>query len=268
MDEVFKILIDYGYAVLFLWFFVKQFGAPLPGTPVQLAAGALVGLGELNFFWVLLITLAASTFGDTFMYALGRARGVRVLKFFCRIALEPDYCVRQTQNAFASRGASLLLYAKFVPGLSAVAQPLAGVEGISLRKFLIFNSLGTVLQAFVITALGYVFSNQLELVAARMAEAGTWFVALAAFALGAYLMWKYMQRRRFIRSLRAERISAEELKGRLDAGEEVFIVDLRRQIEFENTPETIPGALHVATEAIDSRADAIPRDRPIVLYCT
>lgn len=268
MEEAFQNLVRHGYLVLFLWLLVKQAGVPVPGTPILLAAGALVGAGKLGFVPALAVTLAASTVGDSLWYALGRWRGLRVLKFFCRVALEPDYCVRKTQNAFARRGAWLLLYAKFLPGLSAVAQPLAGIEGIKPARFLVLNSLGTLLHGGFFIALGLAFSDQLEAVAARLAETGKWFAVLLAAFFTAYLGWKFFERRRFIRSLRGARITPSELKNKLDSGEDVFVIDLRRRIEFDDAPEVIPGALHVVAEELDDRQHEIPRNRSIVLYCT
>ena len=57
-----------------------------------------------------------------------------------------------------------------------------------------------------------------------------------------YLGFKYERRRSFIRQLFIDRITPEELKSKLDSGEEVVIVDLRGSLDFEAEPETIPGA--------------------------
>ena len=64
--------------------------------------------------------------GDASWYIAGRAYGGRVMKLLCRISLTPDICVSQTQRSFERWGAKALLVAKFVPGLSMIAPPLAG----------------------------------------------------------------------------------------------------------------------------------------------
>lgn len=91
---------------------------------------------------------------------------------------------------------------------------------------------------------------------------------LLAVALGAYIAWKLIARERFLRRIRIARITPEELKARLDAGEDMMLVDLRHRVDFEAEPAIIPGALHLTTEELEGRHLEIPRDREIVLYCT
>src|SRR2546428_13483749 len=85
---------------------------------------------------------------------------------------------------------------------------------------------------------------------------------------GGYNAWKSGPRQRFLRVIRIARITPEELKTRLDAGDDVMIVDLRARIDFDAEPSIIPGALHLMTEELEARHREIPRDRDIVLYCT
>jgi rhodanese-related sulfurtransferase len=87
-------------------------------------------------------------------------------------------------------------------------------------------------------------------------------------ALAGYILWKFVSRQRFLRKIRIARITPEELKAKLDAGEQMLIVDVRDRIDFESEPTIISGALHLTIEDIDARHREIPRDREIVLYCT
>ena len=91
-------------------------------------------------------------------------------------------------------------------------------------------------------------------------------VVLGGFA--AHIGWKYYQRWRFIRDLRIARITPEELKRRLDAGEEIVIVDLRHSLDFESEPDVIPGAVHLEPEELEESPAENLRDREVVLYCT
>ena len=59
-----------------------------------------------------------------------------------------------------------------------------------------------------------------------------------------------------------------ELKSKLDAGEDLMLVDLRHPVDFDAEPSIIPGALHLTTEELEARHLEIPRHREIVLYCT
>lgn len=268
MSETIAFLVRHGYAVLFVWVFAEQIGLPLPSVPLLLAAGALAGTGRLSLVVVVGLPILAALSSDALSYELGRRRGVKVLQLLCRISLEPDSCVRRTESVFERHGARSLLVAKFIPGLNTAAPPLAGIFRMRLPRFLFFDALGAVIWVGVFVGLGYGFSDQLERVAGRALKLGAGLLVLLLGALAAYLVWKYIRRHRFLRQLRIARITPEELKAKLDSGEDVVIVDLRHSLDFEAEPQTIPGALRLDTAELEEQDQQIPRDRDIVLYCT
>jgi rhodanese-related sulfurtransferase len=107
----------------------------------------------------------------------------------------------------------------------------------------------------------------LERIASRAAYLGEWLVVLAIAAFAGYIAWKFYNRRKFLRGLRIARITPEELKFKIDAGEDLIILDLRHNLDFEAQPETIPGALHMDAAELEEANEVIPRDREIVLFC-
>ncbi|MGI8989051.1 MAG: VTT domain-containing protein [Bryobacteraceae bacterium] len=266
MDHTLAFLIRHGYSVIFLWILAEQGALPLPSIPLLLAAGALIRADRLSGALALSCAIAACMFADNVWFQLGRHRGAAVLRFLCRIALEPDSCVRKTENVFVRYGSRSLLLAKFVPGLNAAAAPLAGISGMSLPRFLIFDVLGSLVWSFSYVGLGFVFSNQLEIVAAYAVQMGAWLLLFVAVLLGLWIAWKYTQRRKFLRKLAIARITPRELKSKLDAGDEVMIVDLRSALAGDE--DSIPGALRISIEELTGRHQEIPRDRDIVLYCS
>src|ERR1700741_3357446 len=145
MHSTFEFLFKHGYVVLLAWVFAEQPALPIPSLPVVLAAGALAGTGHLSFWASLFFVAIAALSADSFWYVLGRTRGIRILQFLCKISLEPDSCVRRTEGIFSKRGARSLLLAKFLPGLGAVAPPLAGIFHMRPRRFLLFDAIGALL---------------------------------------------------------------------------------------------------------------------------
>ncbi|MBI4326485.1 MAG: VTT domain-containing protein [Chloroflexi bacterium] len=268
MHEPFSILLNPGYLVVFVWVLADQGGLPLPSLPVLLAAGALARGGGLNLPAVIFVAALAAFLSDAIWFEIGRGRGGSVLKFVCRTALEPDSCVRRTQDMFSRWGSGSLLMSKFVPGMNVVASPLAGISGLSRLRFLMLNAAGSVLFATLLVSLGYLFSHQLERVLALASTSGNWLLISLISLFSAYLALKYARRERFLRLLRVARISPEELKEKLDAGADVLIVDLRQRLDFQAAPLTLPGAIRLAPEELARRHGEMPRDREIVLYCT
>jgi len=268
MNETIQFLIRHGYTLLFFWILFEQLGLPIPAAPLLIAAGVLAGIGQLNFALVFGVSVVASLLSDHFWYQIGRYRGSKVLSLLCRISLDPDSCVRKTKEIFARHGARSLLVAKFIPGMTAVAPPLAGIFHMRPLRFLLFDGLGAFFWVGVFTGVGYLFSHQIEHLAADTSGMGPWIGLVVPGCLAAYIAWKYIQRRRFLHQLAIARITPEEVKQRLDAGEALLILDMRDALEFEAEPYTHPGAFYLPIEQLDEEHHRIPRDRDIVLYCT
>jgi membrane protein DedA with SNARE-associated domain len=173
MKETLEFLVRHGAAVVFAAVFIEQMGIPLPAAPWLLGAGALAVAGKVNW----LTAFAAATFGsllaDVIWFYLGRYGGHRVLNLLCRISLEPDSCVRRTQDVFTRYGMRGVVVAKFVPGLSTLAPPLAGTSGMSAARFFLFDGLGSLLYAATFILVGALFSHQLEQVIGALENLGS-----------------------------------------------------------------------------------------------
>jgi len=193
MDHAVQFLVCHGYAVLFAWIFVEQAGVPIPTIPLLLAAGSLATTGRMNLAWSLGLALAACLMADGLWYQIGRWRGPKVLRLFCRISLEPDSCARRIKAASRRYGEGTLLVAKFVPGLNLAAPPLAGVSGVNPLRFLIFDSFGSVLWAGGYMTLGYVFGGQFERVATYSWELSTVRVVVLIAVIAALISFKLMR---------------------------------------------------------------------------
>jgi membrane protein DedA with SNARE-associated domain len=267
MSDIIQFLIEHGYAVLFAWVLVEQMGLPLPATPLLFAAGLLAGEGQLNPAFIFGLGVMAALISNFLWYQIGRRRGSSVLTLLCRISLNPDSCVRRAADIFSRHGVRSLLVAKLIPGLAHVAPPLAGIFRMPLGRFLLFNGLGTCIWVVLYAGLGYLFSDQVEQVAIYTRRLGASLMIILAGGLVAYILWKYAQRRRFLRQLQFARITPEELKRKLDAGEEIMILDVRHPLQFKAEPQTIPGAIYLPLEQLSQDSWSFPSDREVVLYC-
>ena len=248
MSHLLEFLLRHGYAVLFAVVLGEQAGMPIPSIPVFLAMGALIGSGSYSGAVSLGAVLAAALLSDSAWYLVGRHKGSSVLKRLCRMSLEPDSCVSTTRYWFRRLGVWVLVIAKFFPGLSTVAAPMAGLSRMPWWKFAAVDSLGAALWSGSFMGLGYVFRTQLEDVAAIVARMGSGLAALLAGLLALWFGWKYWKRRRFIRSLIVARITPEELKQRLS---EVVVIDLRIAEEVE---DQLPGAIWFNRRELEQQA--------------
>ena len=198
MDQTLQFVVQYGYALLFGWVLVEQGGLPIPATPLLMAAGALAGRGRMSIALVLLAGVAGCLGADIFWYHFGKRRGAIVLNLLCRIALEPDSCVRRTETRFEKWGPRTLLFCKFVPGLNTAAPALAGMVRLPYGRFLLFDLIGGLLWTTAFTMLGFIFSKQLDLVIADAHLFSGWLLILFLGGVVAYVLYRWRERERFI----------------------------------------------------------------------
>ena len=262
------ILLAYGYVLLFIWVLVEQFGIPLPATPVLLAAGALSAQGEISFGGAFAAGFLACMVADTSWFLIGRRFGHHVLRILCKLSMEPTVCVRRTQDSFARRRSLMLMFAKFVPGLATLAAPVAGENGMSLGAFWFFDGVGAFLWLLALLVGGRVFGDALKRDPNLLEWVERFSGALLIIAIVGFFVARVLRRRALLRQLVQSRLEPEELKAQLDAGDEVYIVDLRHPLELLAEPFTLPRALHFSPDALAARHIEIPRDRDVVLFCT
>src|SRR5437867_2468925 len=218
MDDVTQFVIRYSSLVLFAAVFAEQVGLPIPAVPVLLAAGALAGAGQMSLGMAVGLAVAACLVGDFIWYYLGRYRGRHVLNVLCRISLEPDSCVRRTETFFGRHGMWSLVLSNFIPGLGTVTPALAGLFGVSVERFLFYNGLGALLWTVTYITPGYLFSDQLEQIAAQAAHFGGSLVALVLGALAVYIAYKYIRRQLLLKKTGITRV--RPLAGGVDAWRE------------------------------------------------
>ena len=269
MSDTLAFLLQYGYVILYACVLADQIGLPVPAETVLLGMGALAGAGEMSLPLALSVVVAACLPPDVVWYELGRRRGPRVLARICAISLEPDWCVRRTESMFIRFGRKLLLVAKFLPGLSAVASPLAGSAGVARWQFVLLDVTGALLWAGTWMGIGYAFSEALDVVAGWVSRLGGYALLLAGAALAAYVVFKYAKRQRIFRDLRMARITPDELRRRIEAGDGgLAIIDTRSALDVRTVPFLIPGAIRIDADEVERRHAELAKDREIVLYCT
>ena len=265
--------VHYAYLILFIWVLVEQLGVPIPSIPLLLTAGTLSATHRIHATYALPAVLLACIAADSLWYFLGRRYGSSVLKLLCRLSLEASTCVTKTEGYFTRRGPVTLLFAKFIPGLSTLAAPIAGQTGMPYGRFLVFDLAGSIVWAETYLLAGRFFGDLAQ-------RSERFFHYLSHFALGIFLvlvavlmLWRVYKNRRFLLELRASRLEPEELLTMLETARRQgntppTIVDLRHPLDYLPDPRVLPGAVRIGPNEIAQQADRLPRDRDIVLYCT
>lgn len=271
MEELANQIGRYGLLLVFFNVLFEQAGLPIPATPVLVLSGALAATGRMSAPLVLLSAVSASLLADGVWFYLGRRQGRRILKKICRISLNPESCVRQTERLFDRYGLYSITVAKFIPGFSTIAPPLAGAMGVGAVRFALVSSLGAGVWAGAAFSIGWIFHGTIDEALLWLESIGFWGFLLVGSGLFGFIAFKWWQRRRFYRLLRMSKITPAQLRNLLDDGRDALIFDVRTEGGRRADPRRIPGALVLDADdssALDARLLALPRDRDIILYCT
>ncbi|WP_266160208.1 VTT domain-containing protein [Dyella silvatica] len=265
--EIIALIAQYGLVLVFFNVLLAQAGVPMPAVPTLIVAGALAANAQLSLVGILVAALVACLLGDVAWYAAGRRYGGGVMRTICRISLSPDSCVKQSQLRFQRWRGQVLLFAKFVPGLSTVAPPLVGAMGLSPLSFLWLDGVGSLLWAGLAVAVGYAFAAQIDQLLATLASAGTLAIELLAVLLALYIAAKWWQRRRLLRSLHMPRITVAELYQAIEAGQAPIVVDVRPAASRLLDGRVITGALLIDSDGVHQLVQGISFERELVTYC-
>jgi membrane protein DedA with SNARE-associated domain/rhodanese-related sulfurtransferase len=266
MDHLIGLIQQYGLGFVFLNVLAEQAGAPVPAFPTLIIAGAYLTGGEHALVTLLMVGAVAAVIADTFWYVAGRRYGTRVLRTLCRVTLSPDSCVRQTESIFERYGPASMLFAKFVPGFASVSTALAGAMGLRYWKFVLFDLVGALLWVGVAVALGYLFRDAVAEILETLQSLGKWGLLLVAAALAAWIAAKWWKRFLFIKQLRMDRVTVDELKAMLDARKVGMILDVRSALT-QAASGRIPGARPVDMTRIAEGLEGVSIDGEVVVYC-
>jgi membrane protein DedA with SNARE-associated domain/rhodanese-related sulfurtransferase len=256
----------YGPLLVLLIVLLAEGGLPLPAFPVLMTAGALATQSRYQVLEIILAGVSGSLIADLAWYWSSKRHGRRILGLLCKMSLSPDFCVRQTETVFLKVGPWSLVFTKLFPGLSTISVAMAGVTKMPLPAFLVLDGIGVLLFVSVGVAMGRIFQDTITDILLMLADIGKLGILLVFAVLGFYLLARWWRREAFIRQLRAERITVDELRGLIDEGRKPLILDVRPK-EVRQQEGTIPGAVPAPPEDIDRLALTYSRDLEIVVYC-
>lgn len=251
--------------VVFLNVLLQQLGLPVPAVPTLLLAGSLAASpGHLGK--VLAAAIVASVIADWLWYWSGKLFGYRVLAGLCKLSINPSSCVSQTEARFIRWGMSSLVVAKFIPGFSTVAPPIAGALRMNQPGFLLAAGAGAGLWAGLALGAGWLLQDTvLSAIGALDRHAGRAAIVFLAL-LGIWLGWKLWQKYRFRKLCAVPHITPDELLAAMEAEQPPLLLDLRGATMVAETGP-LPGAVVAEHDFLHTAVGDWPKDRPIVTLC-
>ncbi len=266
MSHLIELLQQYGLGFVFLNVLALQAGLPLPAYPTLIVAGALAAGGGTPVYQLVGVGVAGALIADTGWYSAGRRFGLRILGLLCRVSMSPDTCVRQTESIFQRFGPSSMLFAKFVPGFASVATALAGALRLNYFKFVAFDAVGAALWVGVGVGLGYLFRDAIGEVMARLSSLGKYGVMLVVAGFALWILAKWYRRHLFVKQLRMDRVTVQELRDLMNEQKVQALVDVRSPLTQAATGR-IPGARAIDMQKIADGFKDVPAEGEVIVYC-
>jgi membrane protein DedA with SNARE-associated domain/rhodanese-related sulfurtransferase len=266
MDHIARLIGEFGLLAVFLNVLLDEGGLPLPASPLLAVAGALAAQGQLNVVAVIGAAVSGAFIADNCWYWIARRHGRHVLGLLCKLSLSPDTCVRQTEVLFAKVGPAALLFAKFVPGLGNITIALSGITRVRPEVFMSFELVGASLYLSLPILLGWLFHDAVTNMLGTLGRLGAIGFAIVVGALALYLFLRWWQRMLFIRQLRMDRITVDELVSLLGNEQKPILLDVRTR--EARASGIIPGAIAAHSGDMNPTLEDHDRDAEVVVYCS
>ncbi len=261
---------QHGYLILFVLVFAEAIGLPVPAALALLIAGASSAKGPLHLPPVLLTSFSALLLGDALLFLLGRSTGWWLLGILCKLSLNPDSCILRSAESFRRHGRTLLVFAKFVPGINSIAPPLAGSMNMRFGQFFALDLAGASLYAAVWCGAGFLFSDFLARFTSGYQTGSRIFMWLVAFAIAIYFGYHIWLLLKAGALSYVPRVSASEVARRLysDLLGDMAVFDVRSHGYYSSKASRVKGSVRLEPNTLLQHIESLPKDKEIVLYCT
>ena len=193
--DVQPLLEHYGYWAVGGFVLLEDFGVPVPGETLLIAAAVFAGSGHMNIAVVILVAVVGAVIGDNIGFAVGHFGGRPLVERFGRYVFLTPARLEHAEQYFNKHGGKIVTVARFIEGLRQINGLLAGMVGMHWSKFLGFNALGAVLWVCTWAGIGYLAGeNIVEIYAAF--ERYKWYVIGAIVVVVALLITRRVMRGR------------------------------------------------------------------------
>src|SRR5580658_1554439 len=270
MNDFVSLIMHHGYFVVGFVVFAEAIGVPVPGAVALVAGGAAAAAGALHGPTLALFVVIAMLVADSLLYVLGHETGWTILRFRCRISVDPETCVLSAAESFYKRGRPTLLIAKFVPGVSTMAAPLAGSMEMPFFQFLGLDFLGACAYALAYGAVGFIFRDFVAKIVSGFRAAGHVVEAVIIIAVIGYaahrvsLYWRH----RGDRVVPRVQVAALAAKLQAEGPGKILIADVRSHGYYSAGAVRIPGSIRIEPNNLSVEIKTFPRNKEMYLYCT
>jgi membrane protein DedA with SNARE-associated domain/rhodanese-related sulfurtransferase len=260
-------LSGHGYSILFAIVFMEAVGMPVPAALALLIAGGASARGSLHLSLAAGSALLALLLGDILMFLMGRYTGWWLLGLLCRLSLNPESCILRSADSFYRRGRTVLLFAKFVPGINTMAPPLAGSMNMRFAQFIGLDLTGASLYVAAYMSVGFLFSGALGSITKNyelFGRVASWILIAAVLGYVGFRAWTWHKARR----LQSVPFVSPAEAARAVSSDAAVIYDVRSHGYYDRKASRVRGSTRLEPSALHQAAGDIPTEKIVYLYCT
>lgn len=186
----------FGYWAVLLLVMIEDFGIPVPGETVLIAASVYAGTGRLNVVAVGVVGFTAAVIGDNIGFAIGHFGGRAVVLRWGRYVRLTEERLAKAESFFDRHGAWIITFARFIEVLRQANGIVAGTSGMRWRRFLAFNALGAALWVGTWVSLGYLAGSHIGTIYHYITEYSLYLLIALGVLLAGYIAWRLLRHRR------------------------------------------------------------------------
>lgn len=266
MDFIRDLFAEWGALIVLVNTLLHEAGIPVPLSPTVIVAGAMDSTAK-GLAATVLAVVVGSVLGNSIWFHLGRRFGSSVLRTLCKLSLSPDTCVAKTSYAFDRWGPALLAVGRFIPGVSLVAPPMAGMSGMSWARFLWLTAAGAALWGAVMVLAGSALDAAIASALHWIAHVSVTPWAMVLVVLAGYIAWR-LARRHARRQLKGvPRLGLDDLRVALRRDPPAVLIDVRGPVMRAANEARIEQALAIELQDIDSLDIEPLAGRQVVIFC-
>ena len=232
LNVVAPYLEHYSYWAVLLLVMLEDFGIPVPGETILIAAAIFAGAGRLNVVLVGLVGFVAAIIGDNIGFAIGHFGGRALALRWGRYVFLTEERLTKAEYFFDHNGARIIVVARFIEGLRQANGIIAGISGMHWRRFLVFNALGAALWVGTWVSLGYLAGNHISTIYHYITQYSLYALIALAVLLLALIIRHVMRRRR-----RAAHRAAQEPRENAEPSSSAGIHEVSEAIEQHGARE-------------------------------
>jgi membrane protein DedA with SNARE-associated domain len=223
----------YGYWAILLLVMLEDFGIPVPGETILIAAAIFAGAGRLNVVLVGVVGFIAAIIGDNIGFAIGHFGGRALALRWGKYVFLTEERLAKAEYFFDRQGGKIIVVARFIEGLRQANGIIAGISGMHWRRFVVFNALGAALWVGTWVTLGYVAGNHIGTIYHYITQYSLYALIAAAVLVATFIVWHLLRRRR------ARRGPAREVQAKVELPEDVGINEGSETIDQHGTQEAV-----------------------------